>query len=60
MGIDVFWTGAIGSAALIGVLFGEPIFGYLSDKVGRKLPFVVIPLAMAALSIASIFVTSTI
>lgn len=60
MGIDVFWTGAIGSAALMGVLFGGPIFGYLSDKVGCKLPFVVIPLAMAALSIASIFVTNTI
>ena len=54
--LDVFWTGAIGSAALMGVLIGGPVFGYLSDKVGRKLPFVVIPLAMAALSIASIFV----
>ena len=54
--LDVFWTGAIGSAALMGVLLGGPVFGYLSDKVGRKLPFVVIPLAMAALSIASIFV----
>lgn len=57
MGIDVFWTGAIGSAALMGVLFGGPIFGYLSDKIGRKAPFVAIPFAMAVLSIASIFVT---
>ncbi|WP_296828203.1 MFS transporter [uncultured Megasphaera sp.] len=56
--LNSFWKGAIGSAALMGILVGAPIFGYLSDKVGRKLPFMVIPLAMAILSIASMFVTS--
>ena len=56
--LNSFWRGAIGAAALMGILIGGPIFGYLSDKVGRKLPFMIIPLAMAVLSILSMFVTS--
>jgi putative MFS transporter len=56
--LNSFWRGAIGAAALMGILIGGPIFGYLSDKVGRKLPFMIIPLAMAVLSVLSMFVTS--
>ena len=56
--LNSFWTGAIGAGSLIGILVGGPIFGYISDKVGRKLPFIVIPIAMAVLSILSMFVTS--
>ena len=56
--LDAFWTGAIGAATLIGILIGGPIFGYISDKVGRKRPFMAIPLAMAILSIACLFVTT--
>ncbi len=56
LGLDVIWTGAIGSAALMGVLLGGPVFGYLSDKIGRKIPFVFIPAAMAVLSIMAMFV----
>lgn len=58
LNLNSFWTGAIGAGSLIGILVGGPIFGYVSDKVGRKLPFMVIPIAMAILSILSMFVTS--
>lgn len=54
LNLNLFWTGAIGAGSLIGILVGGPIFGYVSDKVGRKLPFMVIPIAMAILSILSI------
>ena len=56
--LNSFWRGAIGSAAFIGILIGGPIFGYLSDKIGRKIPFIAIPIAMAVLSILSMFVSS--
>lgn len=56
LGLDVIWTGAIGSAALMGVLLGGPVFGHLSDKIGRKMPFVFIPAAMAVLSVFAVFV----
>lgn len=55
--LDAFWKGAIGAGALMGILVGGPVFGHVSDMVGRKKPFILIPLAMAILSIASIFVT---
>ncbi|MCI1750035.1 MAG: sugar porter family MFS transporter [Megasphaera cerevisiae] len=58
LSLNSVWTGAIGAASLIGILVGGPIFGYLSDKVGRKLPFMIIPLAMAVLSVASMLITS--
>lgn len=58
LNLDAFWKGAIGSGALMGILIGGPIFGSLSDRVGRKLPFIVIPICMAVLTLASMFVTS--
>jgi putative MFS transporter len=57
--LDNWWTGAIGAGALMGILVGGPIFGNVSDAVGRKKPFIIIPLAFAILSIAICFVQST-
>jgi putative MFS transporter len=58
--LDNWWTGAIGAGALMGILVGGPVFGTVSDAIGRKKPFVLIPLAFAILSIAICFVESTI
>lgn len=30
------WTGLIGSSSLIGIFFGAPIFGWLTDRFGRR------------------------
>lgn len=56
--LDNWWTGAIGAGALMGILVGGPIFGTVSDIVGRKKPFILIPLAFAVLSIVICFVQS--
>lgn len=37
MNMDVLWQGLIGSSALIGIFFGAPLSGWLSDKIGRQL-----------------------
>lgn len=37
MNMSVFWQGLIGSSALIGILIGAPICGWLSDKIGRQI-----------------------
>lgn len=58
LNLDNWWTGAIGAGALMGILVGGPIFGSVSDAVGRKKPFIIIPLAFAVLSIAICFVQS--
>jgi putative MFS transporter len=36
LGVDKFWTGMLVSITLIGWFFGSFIFGYLSDKFGRR------------------------
>lgn len=41
LGIGTFMEGAIAAAALIGILVGSPLGGYLSDKFGRKPLFMV-------------------
>lgn len=37
--MDTFWTGMLGSSALLGVFLGSLIFGWLSDKIGRQKTF---------------------
>lgn len=35
------WAGLIGASSLIGIFFGGPIFGALTDRFGRRVTFVV-------------------
>lgn len=58
--LDALEKGAIGTAALVGIFIGGPTLGALCDKVGRKLPFMVIPIAMIILCVLSMFVTSAV
>src|SRR4051794_1178079 len=39
LGISAGWLGLIGASSLIGIFFGGPIFGYLTDRFGRRRMF---------------------
>lgn len=54
--LSLAWEGLIGASALMGIFFGGPIGGWLSDKFGRK-PIFTITLAIFLLgSVAQLFV----
>jgi putative MFS transporter len=50
--LDAFWTGLLGSSALIGIFIGSLVFGWLSDRLGRQkiflLSFIIITAAAFA------------
>lgn len=57
LGLSLTWQGLIGASALIGIVIGGPLGGYLADKIGRK-PMFTIDLAIFLFgSIAQFFVT---
>lgn len=41
LGLSLTWQGLIGASALIGILIGSPLGGYLADRIGRKPMFAV-------------------
>jgi len=52
------WTGLIGAAALVGLLLGGIVFGYVTDLMGRQLMYQIDLIAIVVLSIAQVFVTA--
>ncbi len=48
-------NGAIGAAALFGLMIGGLIFGYVTDRVGREVMYVIDIIAICALSIFQAF-----
>ncbi|NAZ75732.1 MFS transporter [Kineococcus sp. T13] len=36
LGISTGWLGLIGASSLIGIFLGAPVFGYLTDRFGRR------------------------
>ena len=54
--INSFWSGMLGASALIGVFIGGLGFGYLTDRVGRRLMYTIDLLAVVVLSVAQFFV----
>lgn len=58
MNMDALWQGLIGSSALIGILFGAPISGWLSDKIGRQLIYLWHFIILVAAAALQFFVTS--
>ncbi|WP_434512487.1 MFS transporter [Desulfitobacterium sp. AusDCA] len=50
------WNALIGAAALVGIFFGTLIFGYVTDLVGRRIMFIVDMIAIASISVISMFV----
>src|SRR5579863_9608822 len=56
--LDNFWKGLIGASALVGLLVGGAVFGYVTDLMGRQLMYQVDLIAVIVLSIAQMLVTS--
>jgi putative MFS transporter len=56
--LDTFWTGLIGAAALVGLLAGGAIFGYVTDLTGRQFMYQVDLIAIIILSLLQVFITS--
>ncbi|MFU0966603.1 MFS transporter [Kluyvera ascorbata] len=56
--LDAEWIGLLGAATLVGLFVGTSLFGYISDKVGRRKMFLVDIIAIGLISIATMFVTS--
>lgn len=56
--LDAFpvWAGLIGASSLIGIFFGAPIVGYLTDRFGRRRLFLVDMAAFVVLNILQGFV----
>ncbi|WP_282940579.1 MFS transporter [Paenibacillus sp. RC67] len=58
MNLDSFWTGLIGSSALIGLFLGSLVFGYISDFIGRQKIFVLSFIIITLASVLQFFVNS--
>jgi putative MFS transporter len=52
------WSALVGAAALVGLFVGASVGGYLTDLIGRKIMFTLDIIAIAAISIATCFVTT--
>jgi putative MFS transporter len=55
--ISPIWAGLIGASSLIGIFLGAPIGGFLSDRFGRRMLFLVDICLFIVLGIAQAFVT---
>ena len=54
--LDSVDIGMIGAAALVGIFIGGIVFGYVTDRVGRKVMYVADLVGLVSVSIASAFV----
>ncbi|MGF6775000.1 MFS transporter [Paraburkholderia sp. GAS334] len=58
MPLDAFWTGMIGSSALMGIFVGSLVFGWLSDRLGRQKIFLLSFLIITVAALAQFYVAS--
>lgn len=56
--MNSFWNGLVGASALVGVFIGGTVFGNVTDRIGRKLMYMVDLSAIIVLSILQFFVDS--
>ncbi len=54
----VSWIGLLGAGTLAGLFVGTSLFGYISDKVGRRKMFLIDIIAIGVISVATMFVSS--
>jgi putative MFS transporter len=57
LGISPVWAGLIGASSLIGIFFGAPIGGFLTDRFGRKQLFLLDICLFVVLGVLQAFVT---
>jgi putative MFS transporter len=58
LNLTAHWSALIGAAALAGIFIGSSLFGYITDLVGRQLMFTFDLIAIAVISVVTMFVTS--
>ncbi|MGH3260003.1 MAG: MFS transporter, partial [Streptosporangiaceae bacterium] len=58
--ISTLWFGLLGASALIGVFIGGVVFGYLTDRIGRRLMYMIDLTVIVACSVAQFFVTDVV
>lgn len=56
--LDADWIGLLGAGTLAGLFVGTSLFGYISDKVGRRKMFLIDIIAIGGISVATMFVSS--
>ena len=56
--LDAEWIGMLGAATLAGLFIGTTLFGYISDRVGRRKMFLIDIVAIGLISIATMFVST--
>ncbi|MGT6216935.1 glutathione-regulated potassium-efflux system protein KefC [Escherichia coli] len=56
--LDADWIGLLGAGTLAGLFVGTSLFGYISDKVGRRKIFLIDIIAIGVISVATMFVSS--
>ncbi|EMG6528352.1 MFS transporter [Providencia rettgeri] len=52
------WIGLLGAATLAGLFIGTSLFGYICDQVGRRKMFLIDIVAIGAISVATMFVST--
>jgi putative MFS transporter len=60
LNLNAHWSALVGAAALAGIFIGTALFGYITDLVGRQLMFTVDIIAIAIISIGTMFISSPI
>lgn len=56
--LDAQWIGLLGAGTLVGLFIGTTLFGYISDRVGRRKMFLLDIVAIGLISLATMFVSS--
>jgi putative MFS transporter len=56
LAISDTWAGLIGASSLLGIFIGGPLFGWLTDRFGRRRPFIINLIAFVVLGLAQAFV----
>lgn len=51
--LDADWIGLLGAGTLAGLFVGTSLFGYISDKVGRRKIFLIDIIAIGVISVAT-------
>ncbi|MEN8336434.1 MFS transporter [Acinetobacter baumannii] len=54
--LTLFWEGLVAASALIGIFFGGFLGGWLTDKIGRKLLYILNLVIIVGLSVAQFWV----
>lgn len=58
LNLNAHWSALVGAAALAGIFIGTALFGYITDLVGRQLMFTIDIIAIAVISIATMFIST--